>query len=91
MEETRVCTKCGEEKPLSDFRFLNTQGRYQTRCRTCECEYTKSRYNPSSVNREEMLAKRRRAYAVNAIASYISVYGEDILDEAKEKNKSQHR
>ena len=91
MEEIRVCTKCGEEKPLSDFRFLHTQGRYQTRCRTCECEYTKARYNPDAVNREEMLSKRRRAYAVNAIASYIEFYGEGILDEAKEKNKSQHR
>lgn len=91
MEETKVCTKCGEEKPLSDFRFLHTQNRYQTKCRKCECEYTKNRYNPDAVNREEMLAKRRRAYAANAIASYVSVYGEDILNEAKEKNKSQHR
>lgn len=87
MEETKVCTKCGEEKPLSGFRFLHTQGRYQARCRTCECEYTKKRYNPDALNREDMLAKRRRAYAVNAIASYIKVYGEGILDEAKEKNE----
>lgn len=91
MTETKVCSCCKKEKELDHFRFLPTQNRYQTRCRTCECEYTKSRYNPNSVNREEMLAKRRRAYAANAIASYISVYGEDILNEAKEKNKSQHR
>ena len=91
MEEKRVCTKCGEEKPLSDFRFLYTQGRYQTRCRTCECEYARSRYKPDAENSKEMLSKRRRAYAVNAIASYIEFYGEDILDEANENNKSQHR
>lgn len=91
MEETRVCTKCGEEKPLSDFRFLYTQGRHQTRCRTCECAYSKSRYKPDAESSKEMRAKRRRAYAVNAIASYIKTYGEGIVDEAKEKNKSQHR
>lgn len=91
MEELRVCTKCKEEKPLSDFRFLYTQGRYQTRCRTCECAYSKSRYKPDVASSKEMRAKRRRAYAVNAIASYIKTYGEGIVDEAKEKNKSQHR
>lgn len=87
MEETKVCTKCGEEKPLSDFRFLYTQGRYQTRCRTCECEYARGRYKPDAEISKEMRVKRRRAYAVNAIASYIKAYGGDILDEAKEKNK----
>lgn len=91
MEETRVCTKCGEEKPLSDFRFLHTQNRYQTKCRECECAYTKERYAKIKNITPETRAARRRQYAVSAVVNYIKLYGEGILDEAKEKNKSQHR
>jgi len=38
---TRVCTRCGEEKLLDEFRFAKRSGNYKTprsRCRQCERE-----------------------------------------------------
>lgn len=91
MVETKVCSCCKKEKDLTEFRFLNTQNRYQTKCRECECAYTKERYAKIKNITPETRAARRRQYAVSAVMNYIKIYGEGILDEAKEKNKSQHR
>ena len=91
MVETKVCSCCKKEKELSKFRFLNTQNRYQTKCRECERAYTRDRYAKIKNITPETRAARRRQYAVSAVMNYIKIYGEDILDEAKEKNKSQHR
>lgn len=91
MTETKVCSCCKKEKELTDFRFLHTQNRYQTKCRECECAYTKERYSKIKNITPEIRAARRRQYAVSAVVNYIKIYGEGILDEAKEKNKSQHR
>lgn len=91
MVETKVCSCCKKEKDLTEFRFLHTQNRYQTKCRECERAYTKDRYAKLNNITPETRASRRRQYAVNAVVNYIKIYGEDILDEAKEKNKSQHR
>lgn len=91
MVETKVCTCCKKEKELTEFRFLHTQNRYQSKCRACECAYSKRRYVPGKYTTQEARAARRRHYAVSAVVNYIRLYGEGILDEAKEKNKSQHR
>lgn len=89
MTETKVCSCCKKEKELDHFRFLPTQNRYQTKCRECECAYTRDRYAKLKKVTPETRAERRRQYAVSAVANYIKLYGEGILDEAKEKNKSQ--
>ena len=91
MAEMKVCTCCKEEKELTEFRFLHTQNRYQSKCRECECAYMKDRYAKLRSTTRRTRADRRRQYAVSAVANYIKLYGESILDEAKEKNKSQHR
>lgn len=43
--ERKTCTKCGEEKPLSEFR-INKQGRLgrHSRCRACEAQYQREKY-----------------------------------------------
>lgn len=55
--ETKVCRKCGQEKPVSEF---IPDGRYrcgyQTYCRKCTSEYQKMRRYLSEKERKERQA-----------------------------------
>lgn len=36
MEETKICTECGEEKPLTEFNFRDKRkGTYRAQCKNC--------------------------------------------------------
>lgn len=44
--ETKQCSICGLEKPLTDFAFRNkTKGTYRTNCRQCQSEIMKAHYD----------------------------------------------
>ena len=44
--ENKICTKCGGEKPLSEFLFKNkNKGVYHSACRICYKEIRKISYN----------------------------------------------
>jgi hypothetical protein len=44
MPETKRCTRCGRELPLSEFHFkYKASGQRQPRCRTCVSEYSRQR------------------------------------------------
>lgn len=64
-QETKVCSKCFKEKPIDSFRWLNTQGRYQARCRDCEREYSRTCKN-------SMPADKRAEYAITHKIKQIS-------------------
>ena len=65
IQETKVCSKCFKEKPIDAFRWLNTQGRYQARCKKCEREYMR-KYNNS------VPADKRAEYALTHKIKQIS-------------------
>jgi len=47
--ETKICSKCGKEKPLSEFYFNKQRGNYYASCKKCKYEYTKAhRKSPDS-------------------------------------------
>lgn len=55
--DTKICTKCLEEKEISQFNIKNRNtGRLEARCKTCFNEYTKAHY---VKNKEYYLAKAR--------------------------------
>ena len=60
MEEvkSRICTKCGEEKPLEEF-SRNKQGKYGRRAFCKECEH-KIQNSPERLARRNELRKLRR-------------------------------
>lgn len=60
MEEvkSRICTKCGEEKPLEEF-SRNKQGKYGRRAFCKECEH-KMQNSPERLARRNELRKLRR-------------------------------
>lgn len=44
--ETKQCSICGLEKPLTDFAFRDkTKGTYRTNCRKCQSQIVKDRYD----------------------------------------------
>jgi hypothetical protein len=50
--ETKVCSKCGEEKPLDGFSVsARCRGGYVSRCKKCKAEYTKQYVK---LNREKV-------------------------------------
>jgi len=42
---TRICTRCGEEKPFSAFSILSYSRRLTSRCKKCQNELKKNRKN----------------------------------------------
>ena len=49
----QVCTKCGQLKPLTDFRFRKEQNKRATRCKSCDSLWTKSHF--FKITFEELL------------------------------------
>ena len=56
--KSRICTKCGEEKPLEEF-SRNKQGKYGRRAFCKECEH-KIQNSPERLARRNELRKLRR-------------------------------
>ena len=43
--ETKICTKCGIEKPITEFNWRNkAQGTHRSECKTCHNNYMKDAY-----------------------------------------------
>ena len=78
--ETRVCIKCGLEKPLSEF---NKNGKYyRTNCKECKKEYEHNQY---LQNRDKVL-ERSRKYDLEHRKERIE-YRRLHKDHIKEKNQ----
>ena len=79
IKETKVCNKCGIEKPLSEYRLIyyKTRGKsyYSGACKECQ-KVDRKIYNEK--NREEILEKGRKRAII-----YRKTHGEEI----KERNK----
>ena len=57
--ETKVCSKCRKEKPLSEFYFLNDKGRYHSKCKECESQ-RKKEYRKNNLEKEKERHKKYR-------------------------------
>ena len=59
MTETKRCTKCGEEKPLSEFyRNQKTHDGRASQCKGCRLEYARKHYEENG----ETIRERARKY-----------------------------
>ena len=67
IQETKVCSKCFKEKPIDAFRWLNTQGRYQARCKKCEREYTRKYNNSVPADKRAEYALTHKIKQVSAV------------------------
>ena len=53
----KVCTKCGELKPLSDFYFDRRKGNFTAQCKACKLAYQKERH-AKTMNDQNLHHKR---------------------------------
>lgn len=63
MEETKTCTKCGLEKPLTEFNFKNkAKGKRQAMCKKCQRERERELYGMSykEKNKERYRENRKK-------------------------------
>lgn len=87
----RTCTKCGIEKPLSEFCFRDKKkGTYRTECRECGKKYKKEHYEK---NKEEISNKQKAYYEENKelFSSRAKIYGEKNKEKISERNKEKRR
>lgn len=57
--ETKICSKCGIEKTISEFyKHPNTSDGYSNKCKNCTKQYVQNRYSQLSKN-EEWVEKER--------------------------------
>lgn len=61
----KICTKCGKEKPLSEFYFRKDSGKYRNECKECFSEKTKDFKNNRFPWRKHFYSARRRCNNVN--------------------------
>ena len=70
MEQTKICSECGQEKPLSEFnkKRSNPDGR-QERCRACFSRYNKIRYQSDPERFKRGVRKYREENLENVFAT----------------------
>ena len=56
--ETKICTKCGVEKPLSDFYNRNDSGNTYSYCKDCFNEYCIQRWIDRKIQAIEYLGSK---------------------------------
>lgn len=60
--ETQVCTKCGVEKPLSEYSFRKDKNIYRRDCKACHNKYNRTKYH---ANPEKERARNKAKYRAN--------------------------
>jgi len=73
--ETKICSKCGTEKPVDDFSFKNKAvNRRDAACKSCKREYVKSHYQANKETyKKRAAAFSKKVYEENSakIANYL--------------------
>ena len=65
--ETKKCTKCGKELPVTEFRYRNkAQGKFHSQCKSCEKIRDKIHYQESKTRRDAVKATALEQKAINA-------------------------
>ena len=61
--ETKICSKCGNEKSFDEFNNGNDKNGLEYRCKKCISKYNKERYNPEYYkeycNREDVKKRQK--------------------------------
>lgn len=59
--ETKVCSECSEEKPVSEFSWRKDQHRYRTQCKKCRNSYFKKYNDTNKARRKELVDKEHKS------------------------------
>lgn len=66
MLDTRVCSKCKNEKSLSDFYFRKSRQQYETQCKSCRAaQFSEAEKSPEKRAARSALRKIARRSEIN--------------------------
>ena len=70
MGQTKICSECGQEKPLSEFnKKRKSPDGHQERCRECFSRYNKARYASDPLRFKEGVRRYREENLENVFAT----------------------
>lgn len=81
--ETKVCTKCGRELPLSDF--YNNKSKKDGK--TSECKYCYKEYSDANKEKIKEYQKEYRENNKEKIKDYKKEYNKEYYENNKERRK----
>ncbi len=95
MAETRICTKCGVEKNINEFRMKKSKGKLRrySQCKECESEYNKQ-YNEANKERREQYREENKEHIREIKKKYKDTHKEQIREYQKkydEEHKEQRK
>lgn len=75
MEETttKVCRKCGQEKPDSEFYKGANKDGLSSYCKECTSEYNKTKYAAKKSEKQEKIPPRKRKTEFSDVGSNILI------------------
>lgn len=84
--DTKVCNKCGKEKPLTEFIYRKSENRYSNPCKECKKIYLKEY---ASKNAKRLKKYRDEYYLLNREhkLEYQKEYREENKEEIRNKQK----
>lgn len=66
MTETKICSKCGQEKSVEEFRWRDkAKGRRHAQCKECMRAQEKIRYQNDIERQEKVLSRAKNQYSKN--------------------------
>lgn len=87
--QTKVCTVCGEDKPLDQYRKYSGRGKFGLRplCKVCQRKYESTWRSRSKENRKVVRAKRAGKAAVYAREYRVKKRAFYLIGEARRRCK----
>lgn len=77
--ETKVCTKCGEEKPLTEENFRLIKNKFKSNCRACENKIAKEYRKGNKEKIEQWFSKNK-----DKVKEYSKKYREENKEKVNE-------
>ena len=78
--DTKICTKCGKTKPLTEFNFRRDTGKYRNECKACRYQAKRDYYRK---NKQKLSDYNRKYREQNA--DYIKEKGKEYYEQNKER------
>ena len=86
MQETKICIKCNNVKPLADFKLDNRTGKHKNVCIECEKDYYR-KYRESHLAHKKELWKKWYEKNKEDVLEYQKTYREAHKEQIAERDK----
>src|SRR5215207_2717807 len=85
--QDKMCGKCKRSRPIGEFYFRRTEGRYNTWCRECTCSFQVRRWKDRKRKAVELLGGKCGRCGYDRNLSALQFHHLDQLDKDCDWNK----